>query len=234
MDMLFLNGPVLIVDDDPSIASFLETYFQAIGCQVVLATDGQKALKVIEKESPAFVILDVMMPFMNGFMTCKEIRQRSDTPILMLTAKIEEDEKIQGLQLGADDYLTKPFSPRELVARMQAILRRTKDKCTFGSNLLRISNLTYNSEKHLFQWKGKPIYLTLQEGKLLQALMEATYRICTREQLLDILCPVGDKYVTDRIIDVHIGNIRQKIRATDEGFDLIETVRGIGYRLKEE
>lgn len=234
MESLLLNGSILVVDDDVSIANFLKDYLEALGCRVVCVKDGQEALNITKKTAPAFVILDLMMPFVDGYAVCEEIRKISQVPILMLTAKMEEEDKIRGLYTGADDYLTKPFSPRELVARMQAILRRTEDKRISASHLLQISHLSYDSEKHSFQWKGKPIYLTLQEAKVLQMLMEAAYRVCTREQLLDILYPAGDKYVTDRIIDVHIGNIRQKIRAVDERFDLIETVRGIGYRLKEE
>lgn len=175
------------------------------------------------------------MPFMDGTTACWEIRKISNAPIVMLTAKIEEEDKIRGLERGADDYLCKPFSPRELVARMQAILRRmrTSERKASGLILNNNANLLYESESHRFYWKKAPLQFTYQEAQIVITLLKMQGKVCTREHLLNVLYPLGDKDVVDRIVDVHIGNIRQKIRDTDPGFDLIETVRSIGYRLKE-
>lgn len=234
---LSLEGPVLVVDDDAAIVRFLETYLEALGCEVLTASDGHKALKILDKFNPSFVILDVMMPFQDGYETCRQIRKKSDSPILMLTAKIEETDKIRGLELGADDYLTKPFSPRELVARMQAILRRANRPLKneeVSTPILRFGELTYDAKRHLFNWVGHSVYLTSQEAKIMIELLEKKGLISTREHLLNVLYPTGEEGAVDRIIDVHIGNIRQKLRAIDSTYDPIQTVRGIGYRLQEE
>jgi DNA-binding response OmpR family regulator len=231
MNLLVLNGPVLVIDDDPSLVTFLKDYLEALGCEVYSAKNGQDALNLIGKLSPAFIILDLMMPFLDGYETCKKIRKTSQVPILMLTAKIEEEDKLRGLYMGADDYLTKPFSPRELVARMQTILRRCLNKTDF---IIKLScgYFFYHEEKHMFFWKRSPIHLTYQEAQIAIYLLESKGKVCTREQLLNCLYPNGDSDVVDRIVDVHIGNIRQKIRAVDSSFNLIRTIRGIGYCLE--
>jgi DNA-binding response OmpR family regulator len=231
MDSILLNGPVLVVDDDHSLSTFLKEYLEALGCEVFSAKNGQEALNLLGKMSPAFVILDLMMPFLDGFETCKEIRKTSQVPILLLTAKIEEEDKLRGLHNGADDYLTKPFSPRELVARMQTIMRRYLSGIS-SSNKLHCGSLLYYEERHLFFWKRSPIHLTFQEAQITIHLLKNMGKVCTRDELLECLYPTGDNDVIDRIIDVHIGNIRQKIRAVDERFNLIRTIRGIGYCLE--
>lgn len=231
MNLLVLNGPVLVIDDDPSLVTFLKDYLEALGCEVYSAKNGQDALNLIDKLPPAFIILDLMMPFLDGYETCKKIRKTSQVPILMLTAKIEEEDKLRGLYMGADDYLTKPFSPRELVARMQTILRRCLNKTDFFTKLS-CGYFFYHEEKHKFFWKSSPIHLTYQEAQIAIYLLESKGKVCTREQLLNCLYPNGDSDVVDRIVDVHIGNIRQKIRAVDSSFNLIRTIRGIGYCLE--
>ncbi|MCZ8513704.1 response regulator transcription factor [Paenibacillus filicis] len=233
LETLVLNGPVLLVDDDEAIVSFLKAYLEALGCRIVTASNGREALDAVNKISPAFIILDLMMPFMDGYAACEEIRKLSGAPILMLTAKMDEDDKVRGLLAGADDYLTKPFSPRELAARMQAILRRISGSREHFRRI-RVADFEYDEERHHFSWKGTPLYFTFQEAKILIHLAENKTRILTREQLLEVLYPAGDSEVTDRIIDVHIGNIRHKFRAIDSAFDLIITCRGIGYSMKEE
>ncbi|PUA36437.1 hypothetical protein C8Z91_23835 [Paenibacillus elgii] len=235
MNKLQLEGPILIADDDASLVSFLQEYFGALNCRVLAASDGQRAVELVKTEAPSFIILDIMMPFMDGTTACWEIRKISSAPIVMLTAKIEEEDKIRGFERGADDYLCKPFSPRELVARMQAILRRmrTSERKASGLILNNNANLSYDSESHRFYWKKVPLQFTYQEAQIVITLLKMQGKVCTREHLLNVLYPLGDKDVVDRIVDVHIGNIRQKIRDTDPGFDLIETVRSIGYRLKE-
>ncbi|MDR6998641.1 response regulator transcription factor [Neobacillus niacini] len=231
MKLSYLTGPVLVVDDNPSLVTFLMDYFEGLGCKVYCAKNGQEALSLIKKVSPSFIILDLMMPFLDGYETCKEIRRNSQVPIIMLTAKVEEEDKLRGLYSGADDYLTKPFSPRELVARMQTILRRCLSETDFP-NKLQCGYLLYDEDKHMFFWKKSLIHLTLQEAQIVIHLLECKGKVCTREQLLNCLYPNGDYDVVDRIVDVHIGNIRQKVRTVDPEFNLIKTIRGIGYRLE--
>ena len=221
---------VLVVDDDHKLISLVRMYLEREGFRVIPAYDGTQALEVFTRHSPAFVILDVMLPRMDGMAVCRQIRKTSAVPILMLTAKVEEVDKLVGLGIGADDYVTKPFSPRELVARVRAILRRTASRERVVPRLVR-GDLVMDLEKHEVSADGREVRLTPIEFKLLQALMEFPGRVFTRDQLLAHVYAFDEAAVVDRTVDVHIGKLREKIRDDPNRPRYIQTVRGVGYKL---
>jgi DNA-binding response OmpR family regulator len=198
-----------------------------------MASDGLQALELVKRHKPAFVILDLMLPRLDGWGVCRQIRRTSNVPILMLTARGEEIDRVSGLTLGADDYLAKPFSPRELVARVKAILRRTRPETPKGKNFLSHENLLIDLEKRKVSLQGRPLSLTPHEYKLLQTLMAAPGKVFTRAELLDHLYPGGEA-VVDRVIDVHIGKLREKIEKDPANPRRILTVRGVGYHFTEQ
>jgi len=224
---------VLIVEDDNKTASLISLYLERDGFATSIAPDGIEALNLVRKENPAFVILDLMLPKLDGLEVCRRIREISDVPILMLTAKGEEFDKVLGLTIGADDYMVKPFSPRELVARIKAVLRRTSTASGEKSPRLKVGRLMLDIHKHQATVDDRNIVLTPSEFKLLRFLMNAPGRLFTREQLLDELYPMGEQ-VVDRVIDVHIGKLRQKLEPDPANPKYIVTVRGFGYRLAQE
>ena len=228
-----LPGPILIVEDDKKTASLVALYLEREGFQTVVASDGLQALELVKRHKPAFVVLDLMLPRLDGWGVCRQIRRTSNVPILMLTARGEEIDRVSGLTLGADDYLAKPFSPRELVARVKAILRRTLPETSPGKNLLSHENLVIDLEKRRVSLQGRPLSLTPHEYKLLQTLMAVPGKVFTRAELLDKLYPAGEA-VIDRVIDVHIGKLREKIEEDPANPRWILTVRGIGYQFIEE
>ena len=228
-----LPGPILIVEDDKKTASLVALYLEREGFQTVLASDGLQALELAERHKPAFVILDLMLPKLDGWEVCRQLRQKSNVPILMLTARGEEIDRVSGLTLGADDYLAKPFSPRELVARVKAILRRALPATAQGKNFLSHEDLVIDLEKRRVSLRGRPLSLTPHEYKLLQTLMTVPGKVFTRAELLDKLYPAGEA-VIDRVIDVHIGKLREKIEEDPANPRWILTVRGIGYQFTEE
>lgn len=228
-----MPGPILIVEDDKKTASLVALYLEREGFQTVIASDGLQALELVKRHKPAFVILDLMLPRLDGWGVCRQIRRTSDVPILMLTARGEEIDRVSGLTLGADDYLAKPFSPRELVARVKAILRRTRPETPKGKNFLSHENLVIDLEKRKVSLQGRPLSLTPHEYKLLQTLMAAPGKVFTRAELLDHLYPGGEA-VIDRVIDVHIGKLREKIEEDPANPRWILTVRGVGYHFTEE
>jgi DNA-binding response OmpR family regulator len=228
-----LPGPILIVEDDKKTASLVALYLEREGFQTVLASDGLQALELAERHKPAFVILDLMLPKLDGWEVCRQLRQKSNVPILMLTARGEEIDRVSGLTLGADDYVAKPFSPRELVARVKAILRRARPEPPQGKNFLAHGKLTIDLEKRKVTLNDRTISLTPHEYKLLQALMAAPGRVFTRSELLDHLYPGGEE-VIDRVIDVHIGKLREKIEQDPANPRYIVTVRGVGYQFAED
>jgi DNA-binding response OmpR family regulator len=173
-----------------------------------------------------------MLPVVDGWDVCRELRKSSDVPILMLTARSEEVDRISGLTLGADDYVVKPFSPRELVARVKAVLRRGRLRSTIEENILSHGDLVLDLEKRKVSLKGRPIQLTPHEYKLLRALMASPGRVFTRDELINHLYPSGEA-VIDRVIDVHIGKLRQKIEEDPSNPQYIQTVRGLGYQFAE-
>ena len=221
---------VLVVDDDHKLISLVRMYLEREGFRVIPAYDGTQALEVFTRHSPAFVILDVMLPRMDGMAVCRQIRKTSAVPILMLTAKVDEVDKLVGLGIGADDYVTKPFSPRELVARVRAILRRTASRERLVPRLVR-GDLVMDLEKHEVSADGREVRLTPIEFKLLQALMEFPGRVFTRDQLLAHVYAFDEAAVVDRTVDVHIGKLREKIRDDPSRPRYIQTVRGVGYKL---
>lgn len=232
MALLEKANLVLIVEDDRKTANLVSIYLEREGFKTISAYDGQKALELAKRHHPGFVILDLMLPKTDGIEVCRQLRSQSDVPILMLTAKDEELDRVLGFSLGADDYMVKPFSPRELVARVKAILRRVRQHTAKKQPLLSLGALTLNHEKRRVTLKGQPVSLTLSEYKLLETLMAAPGRVFTREELLNSLYPTGES-VIDRVIDVHIGKLRQKIEDDATRPRYIQTVRGLGYRLTE-
>lgn len=221
---------ILVVDDEPQAARLARDYLEKNGFRVVTAGDGQSALAAARREKPDLIILDLMLPVIDGREVCRILRRESDVPIIMLTALSEEIDQVTGLEIGADDYITKPFSPRALVARARALLRRTRgDVRTPG--LIRSGGLEIDTDKYSVSFDGKAVRLTPNEFKLLHLLAIRPGQTLTREQLLDGLH--GAAFNMDRSIDSHIKNLRKKLE-TASGRSMIETVYGIGYRLIEQ
>lgn len=228
-----VHSPVLIVEDDAKTASLVAVYLEREGFKTITANDGQQALTLARQHHPIFAILDLMLPNVDGWEVCRELRRLSNIPILILTAREEEVDRILGLTLGADDYVVKPFSPGELVARVKAILRRTRLRPASTNELLTHGALTLDPTKHRVTLQGQSIGLTPSEFKLLSVLMAAPGKVFLREELLNCLYPSGEA-VVDRVIDVHIGNLRQKIEADSANPRFILTVRGAGYQFADE
>jgi DNA-binding response OmpR family regulator len=226
------DAPILVVDDDPKIVSLICLYLEREGFKTVSATDGTAALDEVARQRPCLVVLDLMLPGVSGLEVCRRLRERGDTPVLMLTAKIEEEDKLAGLSIGADDYMTKPFSPRELVARAKAILRRTGQTGERRPKLM-MHGVEVDLDRHRVKVDGQEVYLTAFEFKLLVALMEFPGRVFGRDQLLAQVYSYDEMYVVDRTIDVHIGKLRQKVETDPARPDRILTVRGVGYKFRE-
>jgi len=226
------DAPILVVDDDPKIVSLICLYLEREGYAAIGVGDGEEALAVALKTKPPLVVLDLMLPGLSGVEVCKRIRERSDVPILMLTAKVEEEDKLAGLALGADDYMTKPFSPRELVARVKAILRRTGPRPERRPRLS-LHGVEVDLDRHRVSVDGSEVYLTAFEFKLLVALMEFPGRVFSREHLLGQVYAYDEMYVVDRTIDVHVGKLRQKVEVDPARPERILTVRGVGYKFAE-
>jgi DNA-binding response OmpR family regulator len=227
------RGPVLIVEDDHNIATLVATYLDREGFKTVIAHDGERALESFRRHQPIFVILDLMLPKVDGWAVCREIRASSQVPILMLTARGEEVDRLLGFSLAADDYVVKPFSPREVAERVKAILRRTGQGGTKPSRQSLVHDgLSLEPDKHRVTVQGREIGLTPSEFRLLETLMGAPGRVFTREELLARLHQRGE-VVVDRVVDVHIGKLRQKIEDDPAKPRYIHTVRGIGYRFAE-
>ncbi len=228
-----MEGTVLIVEDDKKTASLLALYLEREGFHPVMAYDGLQGIELAQSSKPIFVILDLMLPVVDGWEVCRRIRQWSDVPILMLTARADEVDRVSGLTLGADDYVVKPFSPRELVARVKAILRRGRLETTRDKGVLSYRDLLLDPEKHKVTSSNRPVSLTPHEFTLLQTLMTSPGKVFTRDELLARLYPRHDATVVDRVVDVHIGNLRQKIEKDPANPRYILTVRGLGYQLAE-
>lgn len=225
---------ILIVDDEEHITELIKFNLENSGYKTICADNGLDAIKKAKMDTPNLILLDIMLPGMDGYDVCKEIRKDnsiSSTPIIMITAKGEEFDKVLGLELGADDYITKPFSIRELLARVKAILRRTTAKSTdkkFGFGKINI-----NFEKHEILKDGIKLDLTLKEFEVLELLIKNRGRVMTRDFLLDKVW--GYEYIGEtRTVDVHIRHLRQKIEEDDKNPKYIETIRGIGYRFNSE
>jgi len=228
---------ILVVEDEPDIAKLVSYNLIQERFKVVTAEDGEQALKTIQREKPNLVVLDLMLPGLSGIEVCKILREREETaklPILMLTAKAGEADRVLGLELGADDYLSKPFSPRELVARVRAILRRTDGSATketppaYDKGGLKIDFSTYE-----VLVRGKAVKLTLKEFELLRFLVQNPNRVLSRDQLLDRVWG-GETFVTPRTVDVHIRRLRKAIEKDDSKPKWILTLRGVGYKFDEK
>jgi len=228
-----MEGPILIVEDDKKTASLVALYLEREGFQTVIAYDGQQALELANRNKPIFVILDLMLPMVDGWEVCRQLRQSSDVPILILSAREEEVDRVSGLTLGADDYVVKPFSPRELVARVKAILRRGRLATTKERKLLSFRGLVLDEEKRKVTLHGNPVLLTPHEFNLLKALLASPGKVFTRNELLARIYPRHEALVIDRVIDVHIGKLRQKIEKDPSNPTYVLTVRGIGYQFAE-
>lgn len=221
---------ILVVDDEEHIVKLIKFNLENNGYKVITANDGVKALSLAREESPGLVLLDLMLPLMDGYDVCREIRRDqviSNMPVIMITAKGEELDKVLGLELGADDYITKPFSVRELVARVKAVLRRTK--IDYIDKAFKFGNIQIDFQRHSVVKDGEKIELTLKEFELLEVLIKNKGRVMTRDFLLDKVW--GYEYIGEtRTVDVHVRHLRQKIEEDDKKPKFIETIRGIGYR----
>ena len=198
------SGPILIIEDDKNIAALVDQYLTTEGFHTIIATDGVTGLAQAKRDHPILIILDLMLPGIDGWEICREIRKVSDVPILMLTARTEEIDRILGLSLGADDYVVKPFSPREVVERVKAILRRLKGRATPESSSIQRGNVFLDPEKQKVTVNRKPVFLTPSEYKILLALMSAPGRVFSRDELLGKLYGTGEA-VVDRVVDVPAG-----------------------------
>ena len=219
---------ILVVDDEKRILSLLKAYLEQQGFSVVTAAYGQDALYLARQQKPDLIILDVLMPEMDGYEFMRQHRKERETPIILLTAKVEEDDKVIGLELGADDYITKPFSPRELTSRVRAVLRRTGQGLP-QIDILRQGGVTLDRNNHLVKVDEEVVDLTPSEFDLLAALMAAPGRTFTRLELLDQIQDTAFAGYA-RTIDVHIKNLRAKIEMDPRQPRYIETVYGLGYR----
>lgn len=220
---------ILVVDDEPSILNLVVSYLKAEKYEVFTATDGPSALKAVKAYQPDVVILDIMLPGLDGLEVLSRLRRESDVYVILLTARTEETDKIVGLSVGADDYVTKPFSPRELVARVKAALRRLQPKDgTWRQGVLAFRHVVIDQDARTVTVDGKPVDLTALEFDLLVALAENRGRVLTRERLLEKVWGY-DYYGDTRVVDVHLGHVRRKL-----GVDVITTVRGVGYRFEDE
>ncbi|MET3196404.1 response regulator transcription factor [Bacillus sp. OAE603] len=233
-----MNNKILVVDDEEHILTLIKFNLEQAGFQVVTAIDGDEALQKATDEKPELIVLDLMLPKKDGMEVCKELRlQRNTTPILMVTAKDDEFDKVLGLELGADDYMTKPFSPREVVARVKAILRRSKITETpvvtnDETDTLIIADLKILPEYYEAYFQGQILELTPKEFELLLYLTKNKGRVLTRDQLLSAVWNydfAGDT----RIVDVHISHLREKIEQDSKKPQYIKTIRGLGYKLEE-
>ena len=221
---------ILVVDDEPKVARLARDFLEKNGFRVLTAGDGQSALATARREKPDLVILDLMLPTIDGREVCRILRRESDVPIIMLTALSEEIDQVTGLEIGADDYVTKPFSLRTLVARVRSLLRRTSGEVR-SPEVIRAGGLEIDSAKYLVTFGGIPIKLTPNEFKLLHLLASHPGQTLTREGLLEDLH--GTASNVDRSVDSHIKNLRRKLE-TASGESMIETVYGIGYRFIEK
>lgn len=226
------HGPILIIEDDINTANLVATYLEREGFTTVKVHSGGEGLAAVRKKKPQLLILDLMLPGVDGLEICRQVRATSGVPILMLTAREEEIDRVLGFSLGADDYVVKPFSPRELVERVKAILRRVGQSAQVEDSVLRAGTLVLDPDRHRV-WKGQnEIHLTGSEFRLLQALMRTPGRVHSRSELLRHFYD-HEEAVVERVIDVHINKLRQKIESDSAHPMYIETVRGVGYRFAE-
>ena len=227
-----MHGTILVVDDEPKIVKQARDYLEKGGYRVLVAGDGTTALALARHERPDLVVLDLNLPGMDGLDVCRALRRESDVPIVMLTARVEETDRLIGLELGADDYITKPFSPRELVARVRAVLRRVRGG-VHQPGLIRAGGLEIDLYGHRVTRGGEPVHLTRSEFNLLALLAQHPGQTFTRAQLLDRLHGVAYEGF-DRSIDAHVKNLRRKLEPDPAEPRYVLTVYGVGYRFTDE
>jgi DNA-binding response OmpR family regulator len=223
---------VLIIEDEERISHWVRTYFQRAGYRVQSAADGGRGLEMALAQTPDLVILDLMLPGMDGLAVCRALRAQSEIPIIMLTARGSEHDRILGLELGADDYVVKPFSPGELLARAQAVLRRTRDRGASTSARLRSNGIELDEAAHTCRVDGREVSLSRIQFDLLATFMRNAGRVLTRQQLLEAAFE-GDYTGFDRTIDVHIRRLRKQIEADPSHPQRIRTVYGVGYKFED-
>jgi len=226
---------ILVVDDEVKIADAVKAYLESSGYIVFTAFDGEEAIKKFENTNPDLVVLDLMLPKISGEEVCQKIRKQSRIPIIMLTAKVQEDDKINGFNIGADDYITKPFSPRELVVRVKGLLRRCSDEVSPLFNIMSWNkgDLEIDFEGMIVKKTGKEINLTPTEFKILSSMIKYPKKIFTREELIEIALGI-DYDGFDRTIDSHVKNLRSKIENDSSNPKYLITVRGTGYKFGGE
>ena len=228
------RSPILVVDDDPHLREVVCFALEQAGFRVEQASNGRAGLELVHRSVPALIVLDIMMPEMDGLEMCREVRRAHEVPIVFLSSRDDEVDRILGLELGGDDYLTKPFSPRELVARIKAVLRRARlskspspEPAPKSAQLLQRGPLRMDVEQWRASWNGHEVVLTVTEFNLLATLLRAPGKVFTRDELMTRV--YEDVVVSDRTIDSHVRRVRQKF--TSAGGEVIETVHGLGYRL---
>ncbi|MBY0177813.1 MULTISPECIES: response regulator transcription factor [Curtobacterium] len=222
---------ILIVDDEPALSEPLEFLLQREGYETAVAADGVTALSKFDSENPDLVLLDLMLPGLSGTEVCRQIRTRSNVPIIMLTAKDSEVDIVVGLELGADDYVTKPYSTRELLARIRAVLRRRTEDDPGDMGILQVGGIRMDVERHTVSVDGSETPMPLKEFELLELLLRNAGRVLTRGQLIDRVW--GSDYFGDtKTLDVHIKRIRSKIERVPSTPEVLVTVRGLGYRIE--
>lgn len=225
---------ILVVDDEPNIVELITYNLKKEGYQVTNALDGSVAWELLEKNGYDMVLLDIMLPGMDGLSLCRKIREKSNVPVMMISAKIEEFDKVLALELGADDYMTKPFSVRELVARVKAILRRTVDSQKDQDvSIIEFKELTLLPSEHKFLLGDKEIVLTLTEYQIIELLLKNPGKVMSRDILTEYIWGT-DFFGDTRTIDVHIRHLREKIELDPSNPEYIVTVRGVGYKLQEK
>lgn len=225
-----MSKKILVIEDEPKIVDICQDYLHAAGFEVLRAYDGVRGLEIARREHPDLIILDLMLPGMDGWDVCRELRRESAVPLIMLTARVEEADKLIGLELGADDYITKPFSPRELVARVRALLRRVNT--SVPTSVLRAGDLTLDRDRLCVILAGREISLTPTEFDLLFTLASHPGRIFSRAQLLTSIRGVAfESY--ERAVDSHIRNLRRKIESPSDEHRYIVSVYGVGYKFVE-
>ena len=223
---------IIVVEDEPKIAQLLVDYLERDGFSVTVLNDGKHAVEMIREAAPGFVILDLMLPGKDGLAICREVRQFSGVPILMLTAKVDEIDRLVGLELGADDYVCKPFSPREVVARVRTIQRRLQQQPGMAADSeLSYRDIIINIEKYECSVRGQRIEFTPVEFQLLRGFVSQPGRVFSRDQLMDMAYS-DERVVSDRTIDTHVKNIRRKLSQAGDDVGQVHSIYGVGYKLE--
>ena len=225
-----MSQTILIIEDETKLAELLRDYLQQAGFSVSIISNGRDAIPAVREDLPDLILLDLMLPGRDGMEICRELRTFSTVPVIMTTARVEEIDRLLGLELGADDYICKPYSPREVVARVRAVLRRSNrnSNSNSNSNTPPTSGLHLDEGRYCAEWEGRSVELTAVEFQLLRLLVASPGRIYSRQQLMDRIYP-DQRSVSDRTIDSHIKKLRRKLLTITAGIELIRSVYGVGY-----